>query len=438
MEFQPVFEANVDDVLSSTTYHDSLKAFQAKSAEIKKKEQELKNKNNDNKAESSSILNKSFVADNGIRYVWDAEDQDWIEADDDYDDKDEFSDEDGDVVSSKKRGINEVDDNLNDSKPETRKRKRKNKNKNKAQAHWVYITGLPHDVTAEELNEHFSKVGIIAMNPYDQTKKIKIYRDSDGNVKGDGSICYVCLDSVKMAIDILHEGYLRPNCMVTVTKAEFNVPTAAGPADVSANSAAVHKRPQLTKAQISIANNATKQALSWNDEDDAGVKRSSALKIVVLQGMFHPTEIYGQQYACDELDDVDDTLNKNAEVLIRELEEDIVSECTEKCSGRIEKITIFSKHPKGIIVIKFATAYAADECIKLMDGRWYNKTKLRCYYWDGTTNYNIDGLGHTTTHNANNSSIGATSDDDRLDTFGDWLENEQQELPEEFRLKVAD
>jgi len=233
MDFQPAFETDNDDILSSETYYNSLKIFQDKNEEIKKKEQEILNKKN--KAEqysntnSTSILSKSFVADTGIRYIWDEEDQDWIEADDDYDEKDVFSDEEeGDLnFNSKKRGFGEInqDSNNNEVKTETRKRKRKNKNKNKAQAHWVYITGLPPDVTSEELNEHFSKVGIIAMNPYDQTKKIKIYKDEDGDVKGDGSIFYVSIDSVKMAIDILHEGYLRPNCMVTVSKAEFNVPT---------------------------------------------------------------------------------------------------------------------------------------------------------------------------------------------------------------------
>ena len=38
------------------------------------------------------------------------------------------------------------------------KRKRKNKPRNKQNKCWIYITGLPIDVTTEELKSHFSKV----------------------------------------------------------------------------------------------------------------------------------------------------------------------------------------------------------------------------------------------------------------------------------------
>ena len=38
------------------------------------------------------------------------------------------------------------------------KRKRKNKPRNKQNKCWIYITGLPPDVTTEELKSHFSKV----------------------------------------------------------------------------------------------------------------------------------------------------------------------------------------------------------------------------------------------------------------------------------------
>lgn len=41
--------------------------------------------------------------------------------------------------------------------------------------------GLPSDVTFEEIKHHFSKVGLIALSPYDQLPKIKIYRISNSS-----------------------------------------------------------------------------------------------------------------------------------------------------------------------------------------------------------------------------------------------------------------
>ena len=37
------------------------------------------------------------------------------------------------------------------------KRKRKNKPRNKSNKGWIYITGLPGDITIEEIKSHFSK-----------------------------------------------------------------------------------------------------------------------------------------------------------------------------------------------------------------------------------------------------------------------------------------
>ena len=62
-----------------------------------------------------------------------------------------------------------------------------------------------------------------------------------------------------------------------------------------------------------------------------------------------------------------------------ELEGDIASEC-EKC-GTIEKITLFSSNPRGIAVVKFSTSYAAQECIRLMNGRFFGGSQLKSFFW---------------------------------------------------------
>ena len=78
--------------------------------------------------------------------------------------------------------------------------------------------------------------------------------------------------------------------------------------------------------------------------------------------------------------------------------------------GPLEKITVFSRNSAGPVVVKFGTAYAAEECIKTMEGRWFGKRKLKCHYWDGITNYSVK---------EDDSKEAA-----RLDEFGDWLENQ--------------
>lgn len=136
--------------------------------------------------EDASADPKVYIADNGQRYVWDDEEQDWVE--------DETGEEANDHTASgaalaktadsqKKRKVDKVTANTNpddDSGDEGEehdtdgnnktdvsngsstdnklKKKRAKKKSKKGPNTWVYITGLPPDVTAQEIKEHFSKV----------------------------------------------------------------------------------------------------------------------------------------------------------------------------------------------------------------------------------------------------------------------------------------
>eukprot|EP01034_Spumella_vulgaris_P021568 gene21568-27606_t len=253
---------------------------------------------------------KSFIGDNGVKYGWDDETQDWVEMEGEDDDDDEdmvFSDE---------------EDEENPKKRSSKKKKRKLPNT------WIYVTGLPKDVTAEEIKDHFSKVGLIALSPYDQQPYIKMYKNDDC------SLCYNAEESATTAVDFLDGGYIRPTHKVTVKKADFTSGGAAAEGSSSSSSgnniSSAHggKKAALSHAQIKVAKHAIQQALTWNEDDDIGVSRAAALRIVVLEGMFSTSDFAGPE----------------GESFGEELEGDVAGEC-EKC-GEIEKITLFSKNPR--------------------------------------------------------------------------------------------
>lgn len=56
------------------------------------------------------------------------------------------------------------------------------------------------------------------MDPNDGKKKIKIYRDEDGTVKGDGMASYMRHESIELAIEILNGKEIKPGFPVVVTK----------------------------------------------------------------------------------------------------------------------------------------------------------------------------------------------------------------------------
>lgn len=52
-------------------------------------------------------------------------------------------------------------------------------------------SGLPPDISTEEFTELMSKCGIVMRDPITEEYKVKLYKDREGNLKGDGLCCYL-------------------------------------------------------------------------------------------------------------------------------------------------------------------------------------------------------------------------------------------------------
>lgn len=275
-----------------------------------------------------------------------------------------------------------------DSKDEPPKRKKKKKKGfSKAQT-WVYVTGLPSDVTVAELEEHFRKVGVIAVDA-DMLPKIKIYAH-DGVPKGDAAVCYAHAASVDLALQILDGGSLRYGVPITVQKGDFSE-KRLGEFDASKTHKSNAKKAKVAK----LAND---QKMRWDrDEDAGGTDTTDALRIIVVQGLFDP--------ATFDSDTVD-------AFIIRALDQ-----------LQTDKVTVFQNHPLGVAVLKMKSPTDAQLAISQFnalaapDGR-----QLRSTFWDGVSDY----------------SSPAVDDDEeaRIDNFGSWLESQDDDLPPELQLQV--
>lgn len=81
------------------------------------------------------------------------------------------------------------------------------------------------------------------------------------------------------------------------------------------------------------------------------------LRIVILEGMWTQEEI---EYNQDRLD-----------YFFEELELELRAEI-EQNIGAIDKIHFYRDNPQGIIKIRFFSAIHAEECIKVMNGRFFD------------------------------------------------------------------
>lgn len=72
----------------------------------------------------------------------------------------------------------------------------------------IYVSNLPRDTNETEIEEEFKKYGIIDQGA-DGNKRIKMYKDEEGNFNGDCLIVYFKKDSVELAIRMMDDYYFR-------------------------------------------------------------------------------------------------------------------------------------------------------------------------------------------------------------------------------------
>ena len=266
---------------------------------------------------------------------------------------------------------------------------------------WVYITGLPHDATEDEVAAFCSKVGILDLDPETQRPKVKVYRHKDGALegqgKGDGSACYARPESVELALTVLDEAPFRPERdlkgVVRVQRAKFE----------QRGDLVDGGRQRVSTAKRKVAQLAVRQAMDWDGGEYNGrlTGGMKGLRIVVLQPLFAPDEV--------------------TEEALESLQKEVHSDC-EAC-GDVEKITAFASNPRGVVLVKFAQPSAASEAVKLWDGREFHGRTVKATFWDGVTDYTV-----------RNEAKEEAEMEKRHEEFGQWLES--QHLPEEFRLQV--
>ena len=166
-------------------------------------------------------------------------------------------------------------------------------------------------------------------------------------------------------------------------------------------------RQLVSEAKRKVARLTALQAVCWDKGENGRIARGlKGLQIVVLRNMFDPN---GMQK--DENDE-----------MFQSLQEKMHAEC--ELLGVVEKITVFSKHPAGVMIAKFTQANAASAAVTQFNGKeGSNSRKIDASYWDGVTDYTCQDEEKE-----------ELETEKRLDEFGDVLED--QEIPEELKLQV--
>ncbi|VDK44319.1 unnamed protein product [Anisakis simplex] len=230
----------------------------------------------------------------------------------------------------------------------------------------VYITNLPKTVTEDAFIVSFSfcsmelmsKCGVIQRDARTNKLKVKIYRDEEGQPKGDARCGYIKMESVDLALQIL-DGWNFDGNVIHVEKAKFEMKGEFDPSK---------KRRKLTAAQKKRFIENQQRIFQWKPEKPRNYRPISDCTIV-MKNMFSLEQMMA-----------------NATLLL-DLKEQMRKACER--FGVVKKVVVHDNNPEGVICVTFGNVEQSDLAVRSLNGRVVGNRKIDVSLWDGKTKFTV-------------------------------------------------
>lgn len=342
---------------------------------------------------------KVLVDNEGKRWYFDPEDDQWMP----------FDDESSASAPGPSSLASEDDDDGGQrlARKYASSSKRTHSHKHKL-SKWIYVTGLPLDASVEAVRSYCARAGIVKENadgrpcvrldppaPTDSSPSTTNSPSTAAERLGRTALVrYFKPESVPLAITLLDQSRFDPMHEVRVSLPPASLRDSLRSADESSASrkqtALMGRAAQRAVRARGSAAASQEALLSWSDAETR--------RHVILRHMFDPATAReaGPQYY-DEL---------RAEVLdeVRRL-------------GRVEACFVFRGHPDGAVALKFADPEVAAYCVRSFHGRFFDGRSISAEFYDGATDLqaqcpvsDLDGNPRA-------------DDNAQLEQFGAWLDD---------------
>ncbi|KAF3042244.1 hypothetical protein E8E11_000410 [Didymella keratinophila] len=223
----------------------------------------------------------------------------------------------------------------------------------------IYVSNLPRDTNEIEIEEEFKKYGIIDQGA-DGNKRIKMYKDDEGNFNGDALIVYFKKDSVDLAIRMMDEYYFRiedqSQGVIRVKEADYSYKkNTDGEAIKNQLSRKDKKASERNRAELN------RKLAEWSDNEEEvaetfAPKKNKWAKVCILRYAFTLAEL-----------DEDDAA-------ILEIKEDMREEA--ETFGEVTNVTLYDKEEDGIMTVRFKEFDSAEKFKEANHGRHFGGRKL--------------------------------------------------------------
>ncbi|KAF2034934.1 hypothetical protein EK21DRAFT_55400 [Setomelanomma holmii] len=224
----------------------------------------------------------------------------------------------------------------------------------------VYVTNLPRDTNEVEINEVFSRYGIIDQGA-DGNKRIKMYTDDEGNFNGEVLIVYFKKDSIKLAIDMMDDYFFRieeqNNGTIHVKEADFSYKRNKDSDQIVSKMTRKDKKAsERNRADLN------RKLAEWSDNEEEvaevfAPKKNKWAKVCIMKYAFTIQELEEDPEAYLEIKED-----------IREVAEEF---------GDVTNVTLFDKEADGTITVRFREFESAENFRDRNNGRHFAGRKLQ-------------------------------------------------------------
>lgn len=240
------------------------------------------------------------------------------------------------------------------------------------------------------------KCGVIAEEIDTGRPRVKLYKDAEGNFKGDALIVFFKPQSVDMAIMLLDDTEFRfgdppgtPRMRVQAADTSYKKTKYDGgnggdsAAGGNGNGGSDSKQRNQDKQKIIKKTQKLDAKLAdWDDDDGPaasaafpGAHSAAAARLFpdAKGGKWDKVVILRHMFTLEELDE--------DPAALLDIKEDIREECSKL--GEVTNVVLFDQEEEGIVSVKFATAEAAEACVHLMHGRSFAGRTVEAFFATG-------------------------------------------------------
>ncbi|KAH7559470.1 hypothetical protein BM1_04407 [Bipolaris maydis] len=264
-------------------------------------------------------------------------------------------------------GTPPVDDGAADAQAGQNSKKRKNGKEPEAnkkpkviENKAIWISNLPPDTTAKEIEDEFSRFGIIDKGA-DGQPRIKMYMDDEtGKFTGNAMVVYFRKEAITNAVNMMDDYVLRPgdysNGTIRVEPAKIeHKKERDGDKIASKLTRKDRKASERNRAELNRKLN------EWSDNEEEvaeafAPKKNKWAKVVIIKHAFTPAELDEEPEAYLEIKEE-----------MREAAEEY---------GEVTNCTLYDKEPEGIVTVRFREFEPAEKFMADYQGRGYQRRKL--------------------------------------------------------------